>query len=913
MVINNWIKTYKDLDPNKVKNTFSKYSQDEVKAALDKRGITKDGSSSNIGTSWTQVLNKPNKIGSSALDIKDTTIDTTQDKEEFTDLSNWWVRIPWVNYISKNKQDINPKDIGWDITDKITSWTEWSWTDWITWKTWYEDTNWNGIIEEWEMSWDYKTFYDWLSDTEKKLFLAKGQNAMDNNLDIAEEYANFMRDYETTKWRTEQNEDYRLKQEWISKEMSDIQQSQTMRRATEWVEKLKQSIRYMWDMWMPWTSAQRVVSLENQVNEAETSLRELAELQWLANESRALWKEQNAIQYERQMEDLTTKLNDNIDKSIQSIYNSLIEADNNWQLDTISELESFRDKMYKDLDTSITWFTDASISQMEFLIKEVNSSITEQREYEAKNNQVDMDMSTAKWVYTNKNWWQIIGSDWAPIKVPRVIPEWFEPFTMNGKFYSPKLDANWELVLDENWMPTFWSTSLENSSSITAQTAAQFARMVSDWTISLEKAIDINPSLATNEAFLKAITAEAATSKEPDVKVIAEDEYGKKTYWSYNKKTWKWEPIKTDIWEASDWISEEDAKLWTYSLEDWTEITATAWLIKWLNKIMAINPDIQFDVNNLYRTQEDQYRLYGKWRTAEELKKAWIPEEYAQPDENQVTWSTTSSHMAWNAVDIVLPEWADKVDYYNQLDESMKAQWFIRPEATKAKWDYGHYQYVWIEPEKTESKYSEDATSWATNIQKWVAKLSDITWNPRLRTEVSNYLAKEQIIYKKTDPKIVSLQQQYDQIKDLVDWKEWWTSWYWDDTNMESIAEDVSWIWQKSPYDALDSSKKDYLASIDFVLKSETLNQLINIKAQWGTFGALSDKELQMLEASAWVLNKAMIKDKDGKLIWFDISETKFKKELKTLITKYDTLIKSLTWEQLEALDKSDEEFFNKL
>jgi hypothetical protein len=34
---------------------------------------------------------------------------------------------------------------------------------------------------------------------------------------------------------------------------------------------------------------------------------------------------------------------------------------------------------------------------------------------------------------------------------------------------------------------------------------------------------------------------------------------------------------------------------------------------------MAINPDIQFDLNNLYRTQEDQYRLYGQGRTAEEL------------------------------------------------------------------------------------------------------------------------------------------------------------------------------------------------------------------------------------------------------------------------------------------------------
>jgi hypothetical protein len=38
---------------------------------------------------------------------------------------------------------------------------------------------------------------------------------------------------------------------------------------------------------------------------------------------------QKAKEYERQMEDLTTKLNDDIDKSIQEAYNSLTEADNN--------------------------------------------------------------------------------------------------------------------------------------------------------------------------------------------------------------------------------------------------------------------------------------------------------------------------------------------------------------------------------------------------------------------------------------------------------------------------------------------------------------------------------------------------------------------------------------------------------
>jgi len=54
------------------------------------------------------------------------------------------------------------------------------------------------------------------------------------------------------------------------------------------------------------------------------------------------------------MEDITTKLNDNVDKSIQNAYNTLIEADNNGKLDTVEELTAFRDKMYKDLDKSIT-------------------------------------------------------------------------------------------------------------------------------------------------------------------------------------------------------------------------------------------------------------------------------------------------------------------------------------------------------------------------------------------------------------------------------------------------------------------------------------------------------------------------------------------------------------------------------
>jgi hypothetical protein len=39
---------------------------------------------------------------------------------------------------------------------------------------------------------------------------------MKNNLDIAETYANYMRDYETTKKRTQEDEAYRLQQQGIS-------------------------------------------------------------------------------------------------------------------------------------------------------------------------------------------------------------------------------------------------------------------------------------------------------------------------------------------------------------------------------------------------------------------------------------------------------------------------------------------------------------------------------------------------------------------------------------------------------------------------------------------------------------------------------------------------------------------------
>ena len=67
------------------------------------------------------------------------------------------------------------------------------------------------------------------------------------------------------------------------------------------------------------------------------------------------------------------------------------------------------------------------------------------------------------------------------------------------------------------------------------------------------------------------------------------------------------------------------------------------------------NSDVKIDYNNLYREQADQFRLYGKGRTSEQLMKEGIPSLYADPTAKQVTWTTKSQHMTGSAVDLVSP------------------------------------------------------------------------------------------------------------------------------------------------------------------------------------------------------------------------------------------------------------------
>lgn len=83
-----------------------------------------------------------------------------------------------------------------------------------------------------------------------------------------------------------------------------------------------------------------------------------------------------------------------------------------------------------------------------------------------------------------------------------------------------------------------------------------------------------------------------------------------------------------------------------------------------------------------FRTQERQFELFGKWRTAATLKKYWVPVKYANPAARVVTWTLQSKHREWKAVDIVfdlnknpkikVPSWNGN---YAKIIEIAKKYW----------------------------------------------------------------------------------------------------------------------------------------------------------------------------------------------------------------------------------------------
>lgn len=77
--------------------------------------------------------------------------------------------------------------------------------------------------------------------------------------------------------------------------------------------------------------------------------------------------------------------------------------------------------------------------------------------------------------------------------------------------------------------------------------------------------------------------------------------------------------------------------------------------------------------------------------------------------------------------------------------------------------------------------------------------------------------------------------------------------------------------------------KQNFIADVQQLISQETLDTLINLKAQGGTLGALSDQERIMLQNAATKIGFWKKEDKNGKVVGYQANEKDFKAELKTI------------------------------
>lgn len=482
----------------------------------------------------------------------------------------------------------------------------------------------------------------------------------------------------------EKQRDTQKEYDAITWEIQDIQSSARLRRGQKSLKDMKTNIAYLGNMGQPAQSAGKLDAIDAQIEEGQKTYNDLRKTEGLMKKARALGQESKADAFEKQMDDLQEQLDDNVSSTLQDALDKIDSAEINGLLYDEDAMESFRIKLLEDTDNTIAELSDRNFKRRAFLLDQYKTIAEESKIRETNKNTVNMDMSEAQGYYVDGNWDPIISADTGTrIDIPEESPmkPVFDKETWMLTTFS--LDENGKIVADvQQTYP---------DATFTEQTIANYASLVAQGKMDID---DVPKSVSQSDAFLSALEKApwevGKTTQDYEIKEI--DGIG----YRHNKKTGKLERV-SDIVEWEDDVSKEDAMLWEYTLADWTTITATKWTVDGLNKVMALNPNIQFDVSNLYRTQQDQYRLYGQGRTAEELAADWVPEEYANPEANVVTWTTQSSHMTGNAVDVVLPEGQDKVKYYEGIDAEMEKQGFFRSDETIAKWDYWHYEFKGVD------------------------------------------------------------------------------------------------------------------------------------------------------------------------------------------------------------------------
>lgn len=169
-----------------------------------------------------------------------------------------------------------------------------------------------------------------------------------------------------------------------------------------------------------------------------------------------------------------------------------------------------------------------------------------------------------------------------------------------------------------------------------------------------------------------------------------------------------------------------------------------------------------------------------------------------------------------------------------------------------------------------------DAYNWAMSIQKGDANWASLSGvdDPSLKTRINNILTK-------LPPPKASVDAAEKMIADLEALKN-------DDGLNASVG---NWWGTRWNITDLAGSKSGFLGSANMLVSKKALDKLIEAKSQGATFGALSDREMNILSSAATKLGTWEKADKNGKVKGYDTTQTLFKEEIDRLMNEYKALV----------------------
>ena len=105
-------------------------------------------------------------------------------------------------------------------------------------------------------------------------------------------------------------------------------------------------------------------------------------------------------------------------------------------------------------------------------------------------------------------------------------------------------------------------------------------------------------------------------------------------------------------------------------------------------------------------------------------------------------------------------------------------------------------------------------------------------------------------------------------------------------------------------YNRAKQAKQDFLNDIEFLTSGQVLQNLIDAKAQGATFGALSEKELELLVQSANSLASMIDKDQQGNVLGLTGSPDSAQREINKLVGYYQKAVDKAATSNLSATEQ---------